>query len=133
MVESVILVVAVATAFGALRVASPFALRRRRNAWRGALANHLRDTAAVRNRRFAWWTVDTCDSWAPRPPKAVLVEIEGKDDDACGLRRGGTRRVAAHPAHMLEVTERILTLAVEKGCRLLTLGPVLKEAGHGAR
>lgn len=85
--------------------------------------------------RFAWWSVDTRDSWAPRPVADVLAEIEAKgggvvlmhDGDNYGVRGGGSHPHGGHVPYMLAMTEGILGLAAEKGYRIRTLGEVLAQ------
>lgn len=70
---------------------------------------------ALRRTRYAWWTVDSRDSWARRPVEAVLSEIEAKgggivlmhDYDEYAGQVGGIR----HVDHVLDLTRRILEFA----------------------
>lgn len=77
--------------------------------------------------RFAWWSVDTRDSWDRRPVEAVLEEIRAKGGGVV-LMHDFDRfdRVdeseKTHVAHALELTERILQMAAAENYRLARYG-----------
>ena len=77
--------------------------------------------------RFGWWTIDSQDSWNPRPLDDVLAEIEAKnggvllmhDWDSYGGGEGD------HPDAVLRMTEAALDLAARKGWRVQPLGALI--------
>ena len=79
---------------------------------------------------FGWWTVDSRDVWAPRAMDEVVEEVRA--------RRGGVVLMhdydspgspPEHGDYVIELTEKLLTMASEEGLRVRTLGQLLsKEA-----
>lgn len=80
--------------------------------------------AALRRLQFAWWTVDTRDSWGQRPAEEVLREVRDKggavvlmhDFDSYGADTDVT-----HEDYVLELTSRLLKEAGAQGLRVVTL------------
>ncbi len=87
--------------------------------------------------RFGWWTIDTRDSWAPRPVDDILAEIDRENGGVVLMHDWDDYGEAApKPAHIsstLALTERILDLASRKGLAVRTLGEVLRDAEATAR
>ena len=77
---------------------------------------------AVMGLRFGWWTIDSRDSWDPRPIDDVIGEIDRKgggvvlmhDFDQYGDRED-------HSDYVLRMTKGILDFADESGFRVVTL------------
>ena len=78
--------------------------------------------------RFGWWTVDSQDSWRPRPIEDILSEINVKrggvvlmhdfDNYPCWV--GG----AGHEDYVIDLTRRTLELAAREGLRVVPLSGV---------
>ena len=87
---------------------------------------------ALAGLRYGWWTVDSRDSWAQRPPEDVLAEIEAKaggvvlmhDADRYPAVPGGL----AHPDYVLTLTERVIDLAEARGWAIRPLGEFIGAA-----
>lgn len=73
--------------------------------------------------RFAWWTVDTRDSWARRPGAEVIAEIKSKGGgvilmhDVEAPKRGPAPEL--HIGYMLDLTKQIIEMAQENNFRLM--------------
>lgn len=78
--------------------------------------------------RVAWWTLDSGDTWAQLPPVQQIV-------DAVDAEGGGVvllhdlDRSAPRRDYVLEVTERLLALAADRGLSVIGLGELM--AGDG--
>lgn len=80
---------------------------------------------ARRDLQFAWWTVDSCDSWAQLPVDDVISELEScgggvvlmHDFDQYTLDRGEMD----HTEYVLTLTDRIIGFAHANRYRLMRL------------
>ncbi len=81
---------------------------------------------ARRGTRFAWWSVDSKDSWARRPIADVTAEITTKGGgvvlmhDFDDYSSGG--HAISHVDHVLALTTAILDLAQANDMRVMTMG-----------
>lgn len=79
-----------------------------------------------RGTRFAWWSVDSKDSWDRRPIDAVVREIRARqggvvlmhDYDDYPAKEAGV----SHAEHLLALTAAILETARQDGLQVMTLG-----------
>jgi len=87
---------------------------------------------AVRRQRavFAWWTVDSGDTYATLPdPRAVVAAVRGDGGGVVLLHdfdRDPATRSARH-AHVLNTTAMLLELARTEGLRLRTYRELLRQ------
>lgn len=88
-----------------------------------------------RGSRFAWWTVDSRDSWDRRPVSEVVAEVRQKgggvvlmhDWDSYPHARGEP----PHAEHLLSLTGAILDLAEEQRLKVMTLSELERLADRG--
>ncbi|MEM7005953.1 MAG: polysaccharide deacetylase family protein [Pseudomonadota bacterium] len=82
--------------------------------------------------RFAWWTVDSRDSWARRDVSDILAEIDRRKGGVILMhdfdRPGPTVGQSSHKDYVLDLTERIIDHAAAHGYRMNTLGDVIGKA-----
>jgi peptidoglycan/xylan/chitin deacetylase (PgdA/CDA1 family) len=86
---------------------------------------------AQRGLRYAWWTVDSRDSWAQRPIDDVIAEIKARgggvvlmhDFDEYTSDRPGM----GHIDYVLTLTRSIIEFAHANGYRLMRLGDLMKS------
>lgn len=87
--------------------------------------------AKSRGVRFAWWTIDSGDTWDVPPDAQRIV-------DAVRRARGGVvlmhdfDRGDARVDYILDLTERLLRAAREDGLRVMPLGELLRESRRAA-
>jgi peptidoglycan/xylan/chitin deacetylase (PgdA/CDA1 family) len=87
--------------------------------------------AKSRGFRFAWWTIDSGDTWDVPPDAGRIVE-------AVRRARGGVvlmhdfDRADARVDYILDLTERLLRAAREDGLRVMPLGELLRESRRAA-
>lgn len=79
---------------------------------------------------FAFWTVDSRDSWeTPRPVAEVLARIEAQGGGVVLMHDCDapprSPNPAGHPDHVLRLTEAIIAFAAEKQFSLLSFGALL--------
>ncbi|NJM81637.1 MAG: polysaccharide deacetylase family protein [Tabrizicola sp.] len=85
-----------------------------------------------RGMRFAFWTVDSRDSWAPRGIDDILREIGDKNGgvvlmhDFNRARRGP--RPEAHATYVLELTAALIGFARREGFTLMRFGDLTAPA-----
>jgi peptidoglycan/xylan/chitin deacetylase (PgdA/CDA1 family) len=87
--------------------------------------------AAASRSRFAWWTLDSGDTWERLPPAEQVVT---------GVRKRGGGVVLMHDndrdperaMYVLDLTERLLWVARDEGLSVVTLGDLLADS-HAAR
>jgi peptidoglycan-N-acetylglucosamine deacetylase len=90
----------------------------------------------MRGIRFAFWTVDTQDSWDRRPIADILDEIASKGGGVVLMhdfdlpRRGPALEM--HPAYVIEVTEAVIAFAREKDFKLMRFGDLCAPASSPA-
>lgn len=91
--------------------------------------------AALAGLRFAWWTIDSQDSWARRPPADVVEQVDAVaggvvlmhdshdfcTDEACVSE-------SSHAEYVLDLTSRLLDLAKRRSLTLVTQDEVLRGA-----
>ena len=87
--------------------------------------------------RFAFWTVDSRDSWEePRPIAAVLAMIRRQGGGVVLMHDCDAPprlpNPGAHPDHILALTGAIIDLAAAEGFTMLTVGDLLGQETRGA-
>ncbi len=91
----------------------------------GWLAHRKRGT------RFAWWTVDSQDSWKRRPIAEVLAEIEAKGGGVVLMHDFDSYDSGPDPLphadHVLALTTAILDLADARNMRVVSLSQLHGE------
>lgn len=102
---------------------------------KATLATRL--ACAMAKQRFAFWTVDSRDSWEePSSVEAVLARIRRKGGGVVLMHDSDapprTRQPQAHPDHVLALTGAIINLAANEGFSMLTVGDLLGLAAEGA-
>lgn len=87
--------------------------------------------AAATGLRLGWWTIDSQDSWARRPPADVVEQVDALSggivlmhdshdfctDDACVSDE-------SHAEYVLDLTHRLLDLAERRSLRVVTVSEV---------
>lgn len=90
--------------------------------------------------RFAYWTVDTRDSWEePRSVQQVIAMIRRQQGGVVLMHDCDapprSRRPRAHPDHILALTGAIIDLAAEEGFSIVHFGDLHRsgedDAGQG--
>jgi peptidoglycan/xylan/chitin deacetylase (PgdA/CDA1 family) len=81
------------------------------------------------NLQIGWWTVDSRDSWSPRPTDEVLNEIESKGGGVILMHDDDTyERAPDHDKYVLELTERILLYARQNGLNVISYGSLVRTS-----
>ena len=79
--------------------------------------------------RVAWWTVDSGDTWAQLPPVQQVVDAVVADGGGVVLLHDLDRSTPRRD-FVLEVTERLLALAADRGLSVIGLGELMAEGGR---
>lgn len=85
---------------------------------------------ALSGLRCGWWSVDSRDSWAPRPAEDVLAQITAQGGGVVLMHDFDAPRRAelqseVHNAYVLSLTRDVIALVHKQGYRFATLGEVL--------
>lgn len=87
--------------------------------------------AFIKSVRFAYWTIDSQDSWNRRSIDGVLAELENKGGGVLLMHDFSHPARGPYPdfhkEYVLTLTERVMDLAERKGFQIVSVSDLLEE------